>query len=401
MARKILHIDLDAFFCSVEEQQDPSLSGKPFAVGGKPGERGVVASCSYAARRFGVCSAMPMARALRLCPELIVVPSRHGLYGRVSERVMQHLHELTPLVEQVSIDEAFLDVSDLPQPGELIARSLQTRIREQEGLPCSLGVAANRLLAKTANDIGKAANRGEGPPNAITVVPPGREAEFLAPLPVETLWGVGPKTAERLNEMGIKTIGDLALWHPSDLAFRFGKAGEELALRAQGIDDRPIITFHEAKSISHETTFTRDIQDEHSLRQTIRRMSEDVGRRLRQEALAGSTVRIKLRWPDFTTITRQITLEQPTDQDAEITTAALALFEANWTRGQPVRLIGVAVSGLGPLVRQLSMWDEGSEKDRRLQSAIDEIRDRFGEGVIRRGANRNHGSPAGWNNHLP
>ena len=276
MSRKVLHLDLDAFYCAVEEQRDPALRGKPFAVGGRPEERGVVSSCSYAARKFGVRSAMPMSRAVRLCPSLIVVPARHKAYGEVSRQVMERLHALTPLVEQISIDEAFLDVSDLPEPGEVIARRLQEVIRDEFGLPCSLGVAANKLVAKIASDVGKAAARSGGPPNAIQVVPSGQEVEFLAPLPVMMLWGVGPKTATRLEELGIKTMGDLARWPEADLARRFGKVGHELSRHARGLDDRPIVTTREAKSISQETTFVRDIRDGVLLRRTLRSLADQV-----------------------------------------------------------------------------------------------------------------------------
>ncbi|NLG73139.1 MAG: DNA polymerase IV, partial [Chloroflexi bacterium] len=335
MPRKILHLDLDAFFCSVEELHNPDLRGKPFAVGGRPDQRGVVASCSYAARRFGVRSAMPMARALQLCPELLIVPSRHGVYSQVSAQVMERLHNLTPLVEQVSIDEAFLDVSDLPDPVEDIARRLQTQIRTELSLPCSIGAATSKLLAKTANDVGKAAARGDGPPNAITVVPPGQEAAFLAPLPVGALFGVGPKTAARLEELGIYTIGDLARRSPEEMERRFGRSGFEMVLRARGIDDRPLETSRETKSISQETTFARDIRDEHTLKRTLLRLSEGVGRRLRREGLAGTTVKIKLRWEDFTTLTRQVTLPQPSNLDHEIYAAALYQFNSNWPPGRP------------------------------------------------------------------
>lgn len=387
MPRKILHLDLDAFFCAVEELRDPSLRGQPFAVGGHPEERGVVASCSYAARRFGVRSAMPMARAVKLCPGLLVIPSRHKVYSEVSEQVMARLRTLTPLVEQISIDEAFLDVSDLPEPGEALARRLQTAIRGELGLPCSLGVAANKLVAKVATEVGKATNRTGTYPNAITVVPPGEEAAFLAPLPVEMLWGVGPKTAVRLAALEIHTIGDVAGWPEGDLARRFGKMGQEFSLRAKGIDDRPVVTMRVAKSISQETTFVRDVSDGEALRRTLRELSEGVGRQLRREPLTGSTVRLKLRWANFTTLTRQTKLSQPTDRDDVICAAAVQLFERVWRAGKPVRLLGVGVADLRPPLRaeQLSLWDDGSEKQRRLQAAVDALRERFGEQVVRRG----------------
>ncbi|MGE5222294.1 MAG: DNA polymerase IV [Omnitrophica WOR_2 bacterium] len=386
MPRKILHLDLDAFFCAVEELRDPSLAGKPFAVGGRPGERGVVASCSYPARLSGIHSAMPMSRAVQLCPSLIIVEARHDVYGDMSHQVMERVRNLTPLVEQVSIDEAFLDVSDLPDSAETTARKLQSRIHTDLNLPCSLGVATNKLLAKIANDVGKASSRKGSPPNAITVVPPGEEAAFLAPLPVLALWGVGAKTATHLAELGIHTIGDLASWPEATLVDLFGKSGHDLASRAKGLDDNSIVTSRAAKSISQETTFNRDIKDIATLHKTLRSLTEGVGRQLRQAHLRGNTIKLKIRWPDFTTLTRQETLEQPVDQDQEIYQAALKLFEKVWQPGRPVRLLGVGASGLGPPVRQLTFWDSDHEKDRRLQSALDMLRERYGNRAILRGS---------------
>ena len=263
--RAILHLDLDAFFCAVEEQYSPALRGKAYAVGGRPEERGVVASCSYAARQHGVRSAMPMGRALRLCPGLIVVPGRHGAYGEVSRKVMARLHALTPLVEQLSIDEAYLDVTELAGDvvgeAEAIARRLQATIRAELDLPCSLGVATNKLVAKIANNVGKAAARSSSPPNAITVVAPGAEAAFLAPLPCGELWGVGPRTAERLAALGLHTIGQLTTWPEARLISEFGKHGAELYRMARGRDDSPIVTQRERKSVSQETTYVRDVAD--------------------------------------------------------------------------------------------------------------------------------------------
>jgi DNA polymerase IV len=387
MPRTIVHLDLDAFFCAVEEQRDPTLRGKAFAVGGSPDARGVVSSCSYAARRFGVRSAMPMTHALRLCPGLIVVASQHSAYRTASHQVMARLHDLTPLVEQLSIDEAFLDLTDLAEPGEALARQLQATIRDQLGLPCSLGVATNKLLAKIATDVGKAAAHTSGPPNAILVVPPGGEAAFLAPLPTTALWGVGPKTAERLGELGMHTIGDIARWREADLGRRFGKHGYDLALRARGIDDRPVVTSREAKSISKETTFARDVSDAALLHQTLRTLAAEVGQRLRREGLSGTTITLKLRWADFTTLTRQTTLGQPTDQEDAIWATATQLFDRIWRTGQWVRLLGVGVSGLGPAPRQLGLWDTAdTAQQQRLRTAVQALRARFGPGVVRWGS---------------
>jgi DNA polymerase IV len=385
--RKILHLDLDAFFCAVEEQHQPHLKGKPFAVGGQPDQRGVVASCSYAARVYGVRSAMPMAQAVRQCPDLIIVAHRRGAYGDMSHKVMAVLRDLTPLVEPISIDEAFLDVTMLPDSTDSIARRLQARINADLDLPCSLGVATNKLVAKIANNVGKAAARGDTPPNAIKVIPPGHEAAFLAPLPVQELWGVGPKTAEQLARLGIRTIGDLARWPADDLAARFGKHGADLAQRAQGLDTRPVETEHETKSISKEVTFSRDENNGDRLRTTLRELCDGVGRQVRQAELAGRTITLKLRWSDFATLTRQTTLGHTTDQDAEIYAAALALFRAHWPVGRAVRLIGVGISGFETPHRQLGLWDDPDEiaEQQRLQSTLDDLRERFGDGAIQRG----------------
>ena len=384
--RKILHIDLDAFFCAVEEQHNPTLRGKAFAVGGRPDERGVVAACSYAARQFGLHSAMPMARAVRLCPRLIIVPSQHHRYRTVSREVMTHLHNLTPFVEQLSIDEAFLDVSDLAEPVAVIARQLQATINQALDLPCSLGVATNKLVAKIANNIGKASAKSDKPPNNIKIIPPGQEAAFLAPLSVRELWGVGPKTAERLVRLGLHTIGDVARYPENQLAQQFGKVGQDLAWRAKGLDDRSVETDHEAKSISQETTFTKDVTEVMVLHRTLRQQAEGVGRSLRQHDLSGITVKIKIRWADFTTLTRQITLSRPTNLDKEIYQAALALFEKTWPPGKRVRLLGVGVSSFETDAYQLGLWDQAPvEEDQRLQSALDELRHRFGDKAVRRG----------------
>jgi DNA polymerase IV len=383
VTKKILHLDLDAFFCAVEELHDPSLRGKPFAVGGPADRRGVVASCSYAARMNGVHSAMPMSLAQKLCPDLIVVSSRYGNYGEVSKQVMA-LIEITPFIEKISIDEAFMDVTGLLESIEEIAQSLQKRVNQELHLPISIGGATNKLVAKIANDWGKTQKKGPKSPNAITIIPPGEEAAFLAPLPVQSLWGVGPKTAEKLEAVGINTIGDLADTPPATLEMLFGRFGPDLRKRAMGIDDRPISLEHETKSISNEVTFAKDLTDQQQLEQTFRRLSEQVGHRLRKANLAGSTIQVKLRWADFTTITRQVTLPSATNIDRDIFDHAISLFRENWQAGKPVRLIGVGVSGLGPPVHQLHLWDDDYQKEANLVNAVDELRERFGNDIIQR-----------------
>jgi DNA polymerase-4 len=392
MPRTILHIDLDAFYCAVEETRQPELRGKAFAVGGKPEERGVVASCSYAARRMGVRSAMPMGKAVRLCPGLIIVPSRHSLYSEVSRQVMERLHDLTTLVEQISIDEAFLDISEVPEAPDMVAHKLQSRIREELQLPCSIGIASNKMVAKIATEVGKSLAlrevkaKGEAkPPNALTVVPSGEEAAFLAPLPADMLWGVGPKTSARLTELGIYTIGDLAKWPETELIRMFGENGRDLSQHSKGIDERPVVTEHETKSISQEITYSKDVRDDAVLYKTLHEMSAEVAKQLRRNNLAGKTVKLKLRWPDFTTLTRQTTLTNPTDQDEEIERAALELLKAVRKPFQAVRLIGVGVTGLGQPIRQLGLWDTDSEKERKLQGAVDQLREKYGENIIRHG----------------
>ena len=387
--RTILHLDLDAFYCAVEEKHDPSLRGVAFAVGGAPDGRGVVASCSYEARRFGVRSAMPMGRARSLCPHLRCLPTNFIAYRTASAQVMTRLHAVTPFVEQISIDEAFLETSAVPEPGLLLARSLQQQIWNELGLSCSLGIAANKLVAKIATDVGKGGVTTGVSPQALCGVPPGTEAAFLAPLPVSALWGVGPKTAEKLQALGLHTIGDLARWPESDLRLRFGKHGEELSRHARGLDDRELVTERAAKSVSRETTFARDVRDGDQLRRTLADQTRQLCRELQKEGVCGGTVRLKLRWPDFTTLTRQVSLPHPTDQETVLLPLAQRLLAQAWPEGQAVRLLGVGVGNL-EVPRQLNLWDmrpaEEAAQEKRVQAALAALQSRFGEDAIRRGS---------------
>jgi DNA polymerase-4 len=387
--RRILHLDLDSFFCAVEEIRDPTLKGFPFAVGGRPEERGVVASCSYVARTYGIRSATPMARAIKLCPQLIIIPGHYKEYAKFSSSVMEFAHNLSQFVEQISIDEAFIDITDIPSPVEEIATQLQRQINNELDLPCSIGVASNKLVAKIATETAKATSRDKDkPPNAIQVVESGFEAAFLAPMPVQMLWGVGPKTSQKLVESGFSTIGDLAQATEVNLIELFGKFGHELSRQAKGIDERPIITNRTLKSISQETTFPSDVSDPVQLNQIIESLSGEVSKRLSARHLEGKTIKIKIRLPDFTLINRQLTLNQPTNQRDPITTAASRLFNQVWKSGQPIRLIGVGVSGVTP--QQLSLWDIESqnrldEKEIKKLAAVSTLRERFGEKIIFQG----------------
>jgi DNA polymerase-4 len=386
MTRIIIHIDLDAFFCAVEELFDPNLHGTAFAVGGLPDQRGVVSSCSYTARKFGVHSGMPMAKALKICSNLKIIRPKFKKYEQYSKNVIQLLSQYTPLVEQISIDEAFLDVSDLLGSSEALAHQIQQKVKELYKLPSSLGVASNKLVAKIATDVGKSRSKRTDYPYAITIVPTGAEQDFLAPLPVSALIGVGPKTASKMDSMGIHTIGDLAGRAERELTDLFGKFGHELFLHSKGIDDRPLVTSHKVKSISTETTFPKDIKDEKLLRSTLLDLTQAVCKRLDISGLKGSTIRLKLRWADFTTITRQATFDSPTDQEALIYAKVCELFEMSWRTRERIRLLGISVSNLDTVPKQLSLWDAiNSAKEEKLSNALHNLEIRFGKKIIQRG----------------
>ena len=338
--RTILHADFDAFYASVEMLDNPRLRRKPLAVGGSPKTRGVVASASYEARAFGVRSAMPMRTAMQRCRPLIRVSPRFSRYREVSRRVMAIFADLTPLVEPLSLDEAYLDVSHLTDSGqnaESIARNLKRRVQAELGLTISVGVGASKSVAKIASDLEK--------PDGLTVVPRGGEADFLAPLPVGALPGVGPKTRERLNAEGVKTVGDLAAKPVEWATSRFGRNGDYMRRLAIGQDDRPVQTDRDAKSISSETTLLRDTGDPEALGELANRLSNDVSRSLERRELWGRTVKVKMRLSDFTTFTRQTTMPEPVQSASEIAAAASALIRAETAPGRLFRLVGVGVSG--------------------------------------------------------
>ncbi len=305
MTRAILHVDMDAFFASVEARERPELRGRPLIVGGTPQGRGVVAAASYEARRFGVHSAMPTATALRLCPKAVVLPPRHGLYSQVSRQIHAVFERYTPQIEPLSLDEAFLDVTGslrLFGSAETIGREIKREIREELDLVASVGVAPNKFLAKLASDMNK--------PDGFFQFIPDRIAESLDPLPVTRLWGVGPASARQLERLGIRTVGQLRHYSRQLIARHLGRGGEHLWELAHGIDERPVISEQEAKSVSNETTFANDIDDPASLRGWLSELAEQVGWRLRRQQLAGRTVTIKVRFKDFTTVTRSLSLPE-------------------------------------------------------------------------------------------
>jgi DNA polymerase IV len=374
----ILHVDLDAFFAAVEQREHPELRGKPVIVGGGgPNDRGVVSAASYEARAFGVRSAMPLRTAGALCPSGIFVPVDGRKYAAVSRQVMAILRRFTPRLEQVSIDEAFLDLTGtdaLHGPPDEAGRLIKRAIVDETQLTASVGVATNRLVAKIASDLRK--------PDGLVVVAAGEEAAFLAPLPIERLWGVGPQTRRALAEYGVTTIGDLAGLPDALLKRRFGSHGPELAARARGQDETPIGRDAAAKSISQEHTFDVDTADWAVLERTLLALSEGVGSRLRADGVRCATVAVKIRDSEFRTITRQRTLREPTDLTDEIWRAATALTQRE-VHGMRVRLLGVAASGLTDR-QQLVLFEPADDRRRRAVAAADAVRKRFGPRAIRR-----------------
>lgn len=382
MVRKIIHLDMDAFFAAIEQLDHPEYRGRPVIVGGPSHVRGVVSTCSYEARKFGVHSAMPLREASRRCPHGIFVPGRMHRYDEISDQIMKLLREYTPLVEPLSCDEAFLDVTGSEQlfgPAEQIAREIVERIADEIKLSASVGIGPNKFLAKIGSDLRK--------PKGFVVIRPDEALSFLAPLPLSRLWGVGPKTRAQLEKIGLKTIGDLQQMSPGLLRDQLGDHGAQLYQLALGIDERPVEPQAIAKSIGHETTFQVDTDQRDFLEETLWRLCEKVARRLRCQALVGNVITIKIRNHEFITITRRTTLYQPTDFEEVIFQQARCLAEANDWGKKPLRLIGVSVSGLEPSgSAQQPLFEVNNDgKDlRRLHQTMDQIKDRFGESAITR-----------------
>jgi DNA polymerase-4 len=374
----ILHVDLDAFFAAVEQRDRPELRGRPVVVGvGGRNDRGVVSAASYEARTFGIHSAMPLRTAARLCANAVFVPVDGRKYSAVSKQVMEILRRYTPAVEQISIDEAFLDVAGsealLGTPVEM-ARSIRQTVQSELQLTVSVGVAATKLVAKVASDLEK--------PDGLVVVAPGTEAAFLAPLPISRLWGVGQKTAGILAEYGVRTIGELAALPDDLLARRFGKQGPLLAQRARGIDPSPVSGADLARSVSHEHTFDVDTADMEALERTLLALSEGVAGRLRAGGVKARTISVKVRDSSFRTISRQRTLGEPTDQTEVVFEAACDLARPQ-LKGIRVRLLGVAATHLGD-GEQMGLFNSEGERRRKVTEAADAIRARYGSKAIRR-----------------
>ena len=385
-----LHVDMDAFYAAVEIRRRPELRGKPVVVGGT-GSRGVVAAASYEARAFGVHSAMPSVRARRLCPHAVFLSGDHSHYGEVSEQVMAILADVTPLVEPLSLDEAFLDVrgaARLLGPAPELAASIRARVLEKEQLTCSVGVASTKFMAKLATERAKPRPGPVGPVfgTGVHVVEAGTELDFLHPHPVTALFGVGPATARRLRRLGIETVGDMAVMPESSLVAALGQAaGRQLHRLSNGVDERPVVVNRLARSISHEETFARDLHTHTELQAEATRMGDAVARRLRSSSLQARTVTLKLRFGDFRTITRSATLPDPTDATRVVVAAARELLaQVDPTPG--VRLLGVGASGLVEAAwRQLSLDDDptaGGEVHDEAERVADRIRDRFGASAI-------------------
>src|SRR5579864_9317090 len=401
--KTIFHVDMDAFFVSVEELSDPSLKGKAVVVGGQRDERGVVSAASYEARKFGVHSAMPLRTAAKLCPHAIFVNGHPGRYRECSEKVFRVLSSFTPQVEMASIDEAYLDMTGtarLHGPPLKAAHLLHERMKAETNLNSSVGIGSSRLIAKVSS--------AQAKPNGVLWIVPGQESKFLAPLDVREIPGVGKVMESNLHALGIKKVGDLSRLQESELEARFGKWGLALAGKARGEDaggwfDTEVAADIDARSISHEHTYNEDTADVSQLESTLMRLSEMVGRRLRESNFHARTIQLKLRYKDFTTITRAHTLPAPTQLDNEIFDQIRTLFRKNWKRGIAVRLLGVQTSSFTTEAPQINLL-EGTRQQRWKDAlaAADRLRDKFGESSVTlatgmRGTfrERTHENPAG------
>ncbi len=377
--RKILHVDMDAFYASIEERENPQLANKPVVVGGSPQRRGVVSAANYVARKFGVHSAMPMAKAVRLCPKLIRIAPRMRLYADVSHHIRGIFARYTPQIEPLALDEAFLDVTasqrlfDSPTH---IAQAIKQDIQQELNLVASVGVAPNKFVAKIASDVNK--------PNGQKTVPP----EEVDPLPVSRLWGAGKATVAVFDRMGIRSIGQLRKQSVDWLVSHFGKYGDHLWQLANGIDERPVVTDSQAKSISHETTFAEDLLDRETLLAWLLHLTEQVAWRLRRHQLVGKTITMKIRHADFKTVTRSQSMTVTTNSTDQLWQVTQALFDAYWQRNMSIRLIGMGVSGLCSETehQQADLFTPMS--DTKIDKLADSINQRFGNNTVQRGRSK-------------
>jgi len=384
--RAILHVDMDAFYAAVEERENPALRGKPVVVGSEPKEgrgRGVVATSNYAARRYGIGSAMPISEAWRRCPKAVYLRPRMRLYADVSRQIRAIFERFTDLVEPISIDEAFLDVTAserLYGDGPAIAGLIKDAIRKEERLTASIGCAESKFIAKIASDLDK--------PDGLVVVRPGEEAEFLAPLPIGRLWGAGPKALERFRRLGCATIGDAASLDRDVLVRTFGDSmGDRFHRLSRGVDDRPVVPDHIRKSLGKETTFGEDVADRRVVERTLLDLTEQVAALLRRKGLAGATVTVKLRWEGFETVTRQRTLESPVNTVEKIWPVARELLQNADRPRRRVRLVGVTLSTLDRAASgQSDMFVPDTGLDTKVAEAVDALAERFGSGTVTRAA---------------
>jgi DNA polymerase IV len=378
--RTILHVDMDAFYASVEQLDHPAMRGKPVLVGGN-GRRGVVGAASYEARRFGCRSAMPMAQARALCPQAIIAPPRFSRYREISDQLMDLLESVSPLVEPLSLDEAFVDVTGCERllgDGVAIATRIRERVREELLLTCSVGVAPNKFVAKIGSDLRK--------PDGLSVLSPDGLAEQLAPLAIERMWGVGPVAAEALRRVGIRTFGDMQRHAESEIRALLGDGASDWWKRSFGIDDRPVVVERTAKSVGHEQTFGEDLRDRAEVEAALLEECDDIAARLRRKGLKAKRVTVKIRFGDFRTITRSRTLDAETDRSDLLRQAARELFRA-WADGEfrPVRLIGCSASELSSGGEQLALFGEGeATKHSAIDRVADTIQARFGKHAIAR-----------------
>ncbi len=381
MVRRIMHIDLDAFFVSVEQAQNPQLKGKPVVVGGRPDRRGVVASASYEARRFGLHAGMPLTSAYRLCPQAIFIEGSFAKYRDASQQFMAILADFTPFLEPIGLEEAYLDVTGFESLHGTInqmAQAIKQRIREEMGLSASVGIAGSKVVAKIASELAK--------PDGLMEVAPGDEASFLAPLPIDRLPGIGPKTERIFKGLGIDIIGKLSATPLSMLRSHFGASGELLRRFSTGVDDREVEPPAAAKSISRETTFGQDSRERSLLEATLHYLSERVGSELRRQAKQAQRITLKLRFADFTTITRSHTLIQPSDTDHAIFSSGLKLLnQALAQQKTPIRLVGIGVARLAEAGHQADMLDSSLGRREKLNQAIDRIRKKYGFSAIQTG----------------